>query len=225
LSKNLNSFGILIADVSGHMITDNLLVNKLDSAFMTSVAYQLEHVGEITAGLFGKLNTHFYNFMRADHVSKIPFITCLYGEIHGNGKFRFISAGHPPPIVFSNKFDKIVKIDEDLTKTSTPLGVLPSKYSIYGERFDPNFKTKPKYDINEINLLGQEDILILYTDGLIEQKDGRINFADSKLEQVLREHKSEGAKEIYDAILKELKELEAFAPITDDITLVVIKKK
>jgi serine phosphatase RsbU (regulator of sigma subunit) len=222
LVKNLYKIGILIADVSGHMITDHVTVNYLDAAFRTGVAYELKHNGEITGELFEYLNTIFYNRLTPEYLRSKPFITLMYGEIASNGRFRYLSAGHPPPIIFSREFDRIMQLSDDDTKSSTPLGMLPSKYSAYIEQFGSISRTKEKYSANEINLLGKGDIMILYTDGLSEQNEGQLNFVESRLEQVLREVKDENARTIYTAIKKELHK---YYPPDDDLAMAVIKKK
>ncbi len=221
LKKNLDGFGILIADVAGHMIGSNVIVNYLHGAFKTGIIYELNHNGEITQELFEIVNSDLYTHMQPDYLQVKPYTTLLYGEIHGDGRFRFLSAGHPQPIIFSNEFNKIQMLCSDRTKASTPLGVLPGKFSINTEHFDPLNNTNGGFDVNEIHLLGHGDIMLLYTDGLTEHNDGTSRFRDTKLENILRETKDEPAKEICEAIKRELY---SFCPLEDDLTLVVIKK-
>ena len=64
--------------------------------------------------------------------------------------------------------------------------------------------------------------MVLYTDALLEQKGGELNFAETHLEGVLKEVKGEPARTIHDAIKRELF---AFCPPDDDLTIAVIKKK
>ena len=96
--------GILLADVSGHRMTDALLAAMLHQAFLTGAYYELDRYGEITTRLFEHINTRFY---RTTAVSK--YFTMLYGEILERGRFRFISAGHQPPAVFSREFGRFAK--------------------------------------------------------------------------------------------------------------------
>ena len=100
-----------------------------------------------------------------------PFVTLIYGEVLNDGRFRFISAGHPPPIVFSQKYDRIAPLSDERTRTSTPLGIIPSDYHVDIEHFAPVSITKDPYFINEINLLGNGDIMLLYSDGLMEHQN------------------------------------------------------
>ena len=186
------------------------------------MAYELKHNGEVTAGLFELLNTQFYNRMSPEYLTRKPYMTLLYGEVSNDGVFRFLSAGHPPPIVFSNEYDRIVKLDTKDVMNSTPLGIFPSEYHVDIERFDPAVVEKGKYPLNEIALLGRGDILLLYTDGLIDQEHSPVSFSDERLEQVLRETKHESARDVYAAIKTAL---HAHGEVTDDVTLAVIKKR
>jgi len=74
--------------------------------------------------------------------------------------------------------------------------------------------------VNEWALLGAGDILLLYTDGLSEHGDDR--YFPDHVEAIVRDVKDRTAREIYDAIQSDLL---AFSPPTDDITLVVVKRR
>ena len=80
---------------------------------------------------------------------------------------------------------------------------------------------KEGYEVNEIKLMGQGDILVLYTDGLSDHEFEGESFFPDRLEGILREHKHLSAQQIFEAIKLELYE---FAPPEDDVTFVVIKK-
>jgi len=90
LERNKTRAGILIADASGHGITDGLVVAQMHQAFLIGALYELEQYGEITSKLFEIINTRFYNSS-----STSDFITMLYGEISESGVIRFLSAAHP----------------------------------------------------------------------------------------------------------------------------------
>ena len=221
LKKNLDAFGILIADVAGHMIGSSVIVNYLHGAFKTGFIYEFKHNGEVTPELFEIISSDLYNHMQPDYLQVKPYTTLQYGEIHSDGRYKWLSAAHPPPFIFSNKYNEIRKLGSDHTKASTPLGVLPGKFSIDTEHFISPDITNGKFDVNEIQLLGHGDIMLLYTDGLIEHSDGTSGFRDTGLENILRETKDKSAKEICEAIKKGLY---SFCPPEDDLTLVVIKK-
>lgn len=217
LKLNRHRAGVLLADAAGHQVTDALLVAMLHQAFLTGVQYELKHNGEVTAELFEILNTRFFN-----SASLSKFITLIYGEISDTGKFRFISAGHPLPVVFSNLYDRLVKVCYERLLRFPPIGTLPSKEDMDSHRNYSRLGYKKRYSVHEINLMGSGDILLLYTDGLSEHatEEGTLYFSD-RLEETLRRLKDGSAREIY-FNLKE--DLLRFAPPEDDISFVVIKK-
>ena len=208
--------GIVLADVSGHRITDALLALMLHQAFLLGVIYELDMVGEISTRLFENLNARFF---QSSSVSK--FLTLIYGEISYEGTFRFISAGHPIPVVFSRNFDKIVDICPELLTTFPPIGTMPSSDDIDRRIMKPPLGFKGQYEVNEINLMGSGDILILYTDGLSEHSDGIHSYFPDRLEGVLRAAKDLSAREIFHAIWDDVV---TFSPPTDDVSFVVIKR-
>ncbi|MCK5222024.1 MAG: SpoIIE family protein phosphatase, partial [Candidatus Aminicenantes bacterium] len=66
------------------------------------------------------------------------------------------------------------------------------------------------------------DILILFTDGLMEHGiDMDLLYFEERLEKVVREVKELSSKEIYHRILDDMQD---FADSSDDISFVVIKK-
>jgi serine phosphatase RsbU (regulator of sigma subunit) len=102
------------------------------------------------------------------------------------------------------------------------LGLFPSEGDVDENRILSPIAYKPRYTVNEVNLLGDGDILILYTDGLGEHaRDVGGVFVPDKLEAVVRESKHRSAHEIYEAVRERAL---AFAPLEDDMTAVIIKK-
>jgi hypothetical protein len=87
----------------------------------------------------------------------------LYGEISEDGTFRFISAAHPVPVVFSREYDRIVEISPDLLTTFPPIGTLPSPDDIDQKRTETVLPFKDRYELNEISLMGYGDICFTQT--------------------------------------------------------------
>lgn len=207
--------GIVVADVSGHQITDALLAAMLHQAFLLGAMYEMDYYGNITEKLFENINTRFYN---SSSVSK--FLTMIYGEISEDGRFQFLSAGHPMPFVFSQKKDGLVHFPEDQMVSFPPIGTLPSQRDIDRKTNESVLGFKESYEVNEWNLLGNGDILIIYTDGLVEHERDEELYAPNHLENTIRSVKDRSAKEIFNAIKHDLLD---FAKPEDDISFVVIK--
>jgi serine phosphatase RsbU (regulator of sigma subunit) len=216
LRANNNQVGVLLADVSGHSMTDALLAAMLHQAFLTGVLYELEVYGHVTPGLFEILNTRFY---RSSSVTK--YLTMIYGEISEDGRFRFISAGHPRPMVFSAEYDTFVSIDASRTRTFHPVGMFPSELDPVESMATPPIRYKESYTVNEVNLMGRGDIMLLFTDGVLEHSRADESYAPGRLEEVVRSVKNGSPKDTIAAIHDDIS---AFAPATDDMSIVAIKK-
>lgn len=217
LEETRQKAGILLADASGHSITDALLCAMLHQAFLVGASYELSIHGEITIDLFEMLNTRFHQSSAID-----KFITMIYGEIHQNGQFRFISAGHPLPMVFSVEFERLVNIQQERMVIYPPIGTLPSAAHVDSRQNRNSYGYKPQYSINTINIMGTGDIMLLFTDGFQEQMQGRINFISAYLEDCLREVKYATARDIV-AHLRENFFNRVPEP-DDDVTVVAVKK-
>jgi serine phosphatase RsbU (regulator of sigma subunit) len=145
----------------------------------------------------------------------------IYGEISEDARFRFLSAAHPPPVVFSRRHDCFMEVDERRRRSFPPLGLMPSFDVIdRGTAAGHPLGFKDRYEMNHWQLMGAGDILLLHTDGLSEHGVDDAPYFPGRLEQRLREVKDLGAREIYDAITDDIR---ASSPPCDDISLVVIK--
>jgi len=218
LAANRDRIGVLLADVSGHQMTDALLAAMLHQAFLVGVLYELEMFGEVTPKLFEALNTRFH---QSSSVSK--YLTMVYGEIAENGTFRFLLAGHPRPLVFSAEFDCFVRIGEDRLTTVLPIGMFPSEDDVDRDMGSRPLSYARHYTVNEVNLMAPGDILLLASDGVLEhaRDDGSV-FAPDALQDVLRGAKSVAAAEILARVREALLD---FAEQRDDMSLVVIKRR
>ncbi len=208
--------GVLLADSTGHDMTDSLLTSMLHQAFLTGVLYELETQGHVTSKLFEILNTR---FAKSSSVSK--FITMVYGEINEDGTFRFVSAGHPKPLVFSAEYDRLVDIDPQRMINVLPIGLFPSEGDIDEAKAERKTPHKKRFSVNEVTLMGKGDILLLQTDGLYEHADCDRPYAPKHLEKAIRQVKDKTPKEIVAAIREDMVR---FAPPQDDTSLVVIKR-
>ena len=211
LKELKNKAGILLSDVSGHSITDYLLNAMLHQAFLVGASY------ELTIDLFETINQRFHQSSSID-----KFMTLIYGEIQNDGEFRFISAAHPLPLVFSNEFNRIVNIDSHNFINFVPIGTLPSETDIDNKNAKSVFGYKAKYSLNNINVMGMGDILLLFSDGFTEQKNGELNYVKDRLEQQLIITKHLSAKEIYYRIKDDF--INYCKAPDDDATLILIKR-
>jgi serine phosphatase RsbU (regulator of sigma subunit) len=216
LERCQRTAGIVLVDVSGHQVTDALLTAMLHQAFLLGSIYELDSFGQVTRRLFENLNTQFYH-SSGEH----KFISLIYGEISERAMFRFLSAAQPFPLVFSNKHDRFMDVSSDVCVSFPPLGVLPSLDVTDRTRTSSLLGFKEHYEMNEWALMGEGDILLLYTDGLVDHgHDDRIYFPRC-LEAKVRDAKTLTARDIFESIKADVL---AFDRPPDDISIVVIKR-
>src|SRR5216110_2413086 len=101
-----------ISNVSGKWRASSssmCLATMLHQAFLLGAIYEIDMFGMITKRLFENLNTRFYN---SSSLNK--FVTMIYGEISQDCTFRFLSAAHPPPVVFSSQNYRFMEVSADL---------------------------------------------------------------------------------------------------------------
>lgn len=208
--------GIVVADVAGHQATDAMLAAMLHQAFLLGSIYELDIFGEITKRLFENLNTRFYN---SSSVHK--FITLIYGEITEDARFRFLSAAHPAPLVFSRLHDRFMEVSPEAYTTCPPLGTMPSRSVIDRRRTESVLGFKDEYPLNEWTLMGAGDILLLHTDGLVDHAREGEPYFPRRLEATVRALADRSARELVRSIREDIL---AFAEPTDDVSLVAIKR-
>lgn len=208
--------GVALIDVSGHRMTDALMAAMMHQALLLGAIYELDTFGGITSRLFENLNTRFYQSSAAH-----KFVSLIYGEISEDATFRFLTAAQPAPIVFSRAHGRLMDVPDEACVSFPPIGILPSFDVIDRHRTSTPLGFKPRYEMNEWRLLGQGDVMLLCTDGLADHERGGETYCRTELEATLRAVQDEDARTIFDAITADLR---AFAPLTDDVSLVVIKR-
>jgi len=133
------------------------------------------------------------------------FVTFFYGVLYNSiGEFRYVNAGHNPPLVVRQ--DGAV---EKLTQGGIVLGIIPDS----------------KFQTGSI-ILNSKDLLLLYTDGLTEAGLPEIEpWGEDNLADFLVRIHQKSADSITDLILKQVEESIKGVVQTDDIALVLLKRK
>jgi len=200
--------GVLLVDAQGHGIIAAKIASTVHDTFHALMLSELDHRGKTTAELFERINLRLAQSVTArnalgkiDKEDAQEIATMLYGEIRPYGYFRFVNFGHVPPLVFSAEYRKFMDIDKSRMVQFLPLGLqIPenhpdrNRYLSLESRDGTNSS-----DVAELTLLSPGDIFVLYSDGVY---DGSDKEARRQLEDVMREHYREPAKEICAAILK-----------------------
>jgi serine phosphatase RsbU (regulator of sigma subunit) len=201
--------GVLLVDAQGHGIISAKIASTVHDTFHSLMLSELDHSGKTTPGFFEKINLRLAQSVTARNAlgrdpndNSREIATMLYGEIHPGGNFRFVNFGHPPPLVFSAEFDKFMEIDEDRMVQFLALGLeIPEDHPDRNKYLSMALRTRQinSSDVAEITLMSPGDLLFLYTDGVYDGSDQEDRL---QIEQVIRERKSEPAREICNAILQ-----------------------
>lgn len=139
--------------------------------------------------------------------SEEQFVTMVYVELTDNAKglLLYANGGHNSPLVYHTATGTI----EELEPTGQILGPFP------GESFRV-----------ENTLVGPGDMVLIFTDGLSEARDGEGNmYTEERVKNFLKEHHARSAKEFADLLMADVKAFEGQAGSFDDKTLVVVKRR
>ena len=134
------------------------------------------------------------------------FASLFYGELSADrgGLFLYANAGHNPPLFFRANSDIILR----LSPTGPVIGPTPHA----------------KYIVENINFF-KGDLLVIYSDGLIDSTDHNFNdYSEERLISKLKTLKNLSAKEIAYSVLDDVIKFSKKGKYNDDKSLVVIKR-
>lgn len=196
------TLGIVVADVSGKGVPGSLVMT------MIRTAIRLESRGNRSAvDVLSRVN----DFVTED-VRKGMFITLFLVILDTrNRTISFASAGHNPMVLYRRDEDKTYF----LNPKGIPLGItLPD-----GISFEENLRS-------ESVRLKQDDMLVIYTDGITEAMDThKRQYGVPQFLDFVRNNADKAPDEFVDQLDDELATFCGGAEQNDDITLVVIKEK
>jgi sigma-B regulation protein RsbU (phosphoserine phosphatase) len=188
-------FAIVVGDVAGHGVASGLLLSGIRSCL-----YLLHPERPSPCDLFDKLD----RMVRLTTARRM-FITLLYAAFdRAAGRLVLASAGHPPPLHYRRRLDRV----EELTIEAPPLGT----------------RLEASYQQREI-AFEEGDVFLLYTDGLIEALDQRGElYGDARLlRRFQRVADGKDARAIREALLSDVWTFKGDTEQFDDITVVVVR--
>ena len=217
LEKARHKAGVLLTDVAGHRITDHLLAAMLHQAFLLGTRYEMDFFGEITSRLFENINVRFH---KSSRITK--YLTMVYGEIAGDGTFRFLSAAHPLPRIFSREFDRFVEINPDHLTIFSPHRHHAGQggHRRKGPHSFPGLQRPLHRQRNQPDGKGGTFCCSSPT-GCPNMAVKKTPGIPHRLGTVLKKVKDQPSRDIVESVKNDLL---AWAPPSDDISLVVIKR-
>ena len=149
------------------------------------------------------------NVVLQEQFDAASFVTCCLGTLDlETGDIVLANSGHPYPYRVSVGGDL-----QMIELMSVPLGMtLP-----------PEVDTEPK---ETRAFLDFGDMLVLYSDGVTDMQNAAGEFyEEARLEVLLKKHAGASADGLIDTVIDDLIEFRASAAQTDDVTLLVIKRR
>lgn len=195
-----NRIAVTIGDVSGKGIQAAFYMT-----FVKGIIHSLCREISSPSELLKKANRLF-----CENARRGTFISLVYGIIDlEEHTFHFARAGHNPILRINSQND----IVEELQPKGIGIGLTKD------DVFDNN--------IEEIKLnLTTDDVLILYTDGIVEALNERHKFYGTKrLNELLKKHKRMSAKSILEELTQDVYSYIGEAKQHDDMTMMVMKLK
>jgi len=189
---------VMIGDVSGKGIQAAFYMT-----FVKGVIHTLCRETDSPAEVLTKTNRLF-----CENAPRGTFISLVYGIVDLKKKtFHFARAGHNPIL-------RITAENGDLQQLQpSGMGIGLAK----GEKFEQH--------IEEVEIpLAENDLLVLYTDGIVEALNERETFyGEQRLNNILKRNQQQSAKEILETLSNDVKSFVGKAKQHDDMTMLVMK--
>jgi serine phosphatase RsbU (regulator of sigma subunit) len=229
--------GVLLVDAQGHDIISAKIASTVHDTFHAFMLADLDRYGTTTPEIFENINLRLAQSITARNALGVieqdaarENATMLYGEVHPDGHFRFVNFGHPPPLLFSAKSRKFVKLNKEHMVQFLGLGLQlaeddPDRNKYFTMRL--RNRAANSSDVAELTLMGEGDILFLYTDGVYDGSDEQ---EQQHLEEVICKTDAQSPKDLCSAVLDyavaqdEVRRRNGDANLIDDKTVFVIKR-
>jgi len=186
---------VAVADVSGKGVPASLLMASLQASLRSNMDRMEDPVVVV-----GRLNGAMYETTAPD-----KFVTLFYGCLNmKRDTFQYTNAGHNFPVVIRE--DGLVEV---LDYSGLILGVVPTFTYEYQE-----LKFKPG------------DTLVVITDGVTEAENGSGElFGEERLYNLLSTLRGRSAFDVKEAIVESVKNFSYPKGASDDLTVLVLKRK
>jgi serine phosphatase RsbU (regulator of sigma subunit)/integral membrane sensor domain MASE1 len=179
---------LAVGDIVGH----GLLAVE-DMAQLRSAGRAFAHQGQSPAGLMADLNRFTADVGRGEFATMVAAIFD-----HDSNRLSYCSAGHPPPLLRRSDSGEVIRLSD---ASGTVLG--PFEESAYTES---TVQVRPG------------DVLVMYTDGLVEHHGHNVKAGIAYLEQVVSAWPPEALLDC-----AALADRVAPSPRSDDICLLVVR--
>ncbi len=186
--------GLTVADVSGKGLPAAMMSMTLQGAFSALAAADLS-----LEELFLRINTFL-----CERTPPEMYATLLYGVLDPSGNFRFVNAGHAPPLY--------LRPDGSVKTLDSP-------------NFPLDMFANAQYQSANLALSPGEQVVI-FSDGITEAQNEALElFGEVRLIEVARSSAAEGLQpeEFCSKLIHEVKQFAGVAPPADDLTVAILR--
>jgi phosphoserine phosphatase RsbU/P len=204
-----NQLAIAIGDVAGKGISAALLMATIQAALRMELRASLDSAAASqgssngfhlsTARTVSDLNQQLYATTSPEKFATFCF--ALYND--ETGAVTYTNAGHPPPILIR------AGVATRLDINGTVVGAFPFS----------------KYDESHLQMQSG-DLLVWFTDGITEPEDayGEM-FGEERLIEVIAKNSERADAQIIEAVMESVRQWTASPELSDDMTVVLARKK
>jgi sigma-B regulation protein RsbU (phosphoserine phosphatase) len=195
-SQGSDILGVAIADAASKGVSAAAQSLYVSGALKMGVEFDIK-----MTSLIKKVNRLIYELFPFER-----FVTLFYCELFKDtkGLCLYVNAGHNRPLLYKAESGNIV----ELATTGPVLGPSPEQEYFY-----------------ESILIKLGDVLVLYTDGIVEAMDSKFElYGEDRLRKVIEKNTEKTPKELCNAIIEDVQIYSAGGEYADDKTLVVIKR-
>lgn len=197
---------LAVGDVMGHGLNAGLLMAVAKSCFINQVRTAFS-VSEMMKAIDYSIANITIPHTESGKDKAVFYMTFFYAVIDTQNKtMSYCNAGHTP--AYHCQKNKISKLES----TNCPLGMA-------------SMLNMNDFQTHTVTLT-PEDRLIVYSDAIIEERDGSGNpFGNEKLEKSIAKNIKKNTPDIRDGILKDFYSFVGEKNLSDDVTLVIAKIK
>jgi serine phosphatase RsbU (regulator of sigma subunit) len=194
---NSTNLYLILADVSGKGIPAALLMANLQATTRNLLGKNQSNLD-----LVNSINKHLFSVTTSD-----KYATLVWGEIDTHSHiFHYITAGHIPPIHFTQKKHEI--IHSSLSHGGIPVGMM----------------SDVEFDEGEVGI-EPHDMILICSDGITEAQDKYGNmFEESRIINIVKENFDRDIQYIGENIIQQVKDFSKKGIYDDDITLLLIRR-
>jgi sigma-B regulation protein RsbU (phosphoserine phosphatase) len=193
--------GVFVCDVAGHGVRSALV-----TAMIRALVEELKPLALNPGEFLSKLNSDLCAIL---HQTGTPLLTTAFylAADWKSGVMRYANAGHPKPLHVRRSAHQVVQVLNASGKSQPALGLMEDA----------------RYQTSEI-LLSPDDLVLLFTDGLIEvQSPNSDLYTQQLLLGAVQRRIHAATAELFDELLKEVRQFSGGAMFTDDVCLVGVE--